>query len=29
MSVELTKRSLVELAVERMRERILNGDWQV
>lgn len=29
MSVELTKRSLVELAVERMRERILKGDWQV
>ena len=29
MSTELTKRSLVELAVERMRERILNGDWQV
>ena len=29
MSVELTKRSLVELAVERMRERILQGDWQV
>lgn len=29
MSTELTKRSLVELAVERMRERIVLGDWQV
>lgn len=29
MNSELTKRSLVELAVERMRERILQGDWQV
>ncbi|MGO0632170.1 FadR/GntR family transcriptional regulator [Pseudomonas sp. SAR267] len=29
MSSELTKRSLVELAVERMRERILQGHWQV
>lgn len=29
MSSELSKRSLVELAVERMRERILQGDWQV
>ena len=29
MSSELAKRSLVELAVERMRERILHGDWQV
>ncbi|MHA7113540.1 FadR/GntR family transcriptional regulator [Pseudomonas promysalinigenes] len=29
MSHELAKRSLVELAVERMRERILQGHWQV
>ncbi|MEX5623926.1 GntR family transcriptional regulator, partial [Pseudomonas syringae] len=29
MSTELTKRSLVELAVERMRERIVMGDWKV
>jgi DNA-binding FadR family transcriptional regulator len=29
MSSELPRRSLVELAVERMRERILQGDWQV
>lgn len=29
MSSELTRRSLVELAVERMRERILQGDWQI
>jgi len=29
MGSELTKRSLVELAVERMRERILQGDWRV
>jgi DNA-binding FadR family transcriptional regulator len=29
MGTELTKRSLVELAVERMRERIVMGDWQV
>lgn len=29
MHSELTKRSLVELAVERMREHILQGDWQV
>ncbi|MGF6392716.1 FadR/GntR family transcriptional regulator [Pseudomonas plecoglossicida] len=29
MSSELPRRSLVELAVERMRERILQGDWAV
>lgn len=29
MNTELTKRSLVELAVERMRECIVLGDWQV
>ncbi|HGA2316732.1 TPA: FadR/GntR family transcriptional regulator [Pseudomonas putida] len=29
MSSELAKRSLVELAVERMRERIVQGDWHV
>lgn len=29
MNTELTKRSLVELAVDRMRERIVLGDWQV
>ncbi|MDZ3996115.1 FadR/GntR family transcriptional regulator [Pseudomonas sp. Teo4] len=29
MSSELSRRSLVELAVERMRERILQGDWKV
>ncbi len=29
MSSELARRSLVELAVERMRERILQGDWQI
>ncbi|WAB97184.1 MULTISPECIES: FadR/GntR family transcriptional regulator [Pseudomonas] len=29
MGNELAKRSLVELAVERMRERILQGDWRV
>ncbi|MNM36474.1 HTH-type transcriptional regulator LutR [compost metagenome] len=29
MGTELTKRSLVELAVERMRERILQGDWAI
>lgn len=29
MSTELPKRSLVELAVDRMRQRILQGDWHV
>ncbi|WDY57087.1 FadR/GntR family transcriptional regulator [Pseudomonas sp. PSKL.D1] len=29
MSSELPRRSLVELAVERMRERILQGHWRV
>lgn len=29
VSTELPKRSLVELAVERMRQRILQGDWHV
>jgi len=29
MNTELSKRSLVELAVERMRECIVQGDWQV
>ncbi|QCI14451.1 FadR family transcriptional regulator [Pseudomonas putida] len=29
MTTELPKRSLVELAVDRMRQRILQGDWHV
>lgn len=29
MSMEVPKRSLVELAVDRMRQRILQGDWHV